>query len=241
MNAVLVAAPAAAAVALLLPGSPRLARPATERPGAAAGSASGDWLRRYRLLWVALAAVAAYAFVGGTLALLAAPAAAVATWVVIERAEPPARRQARESARRDLPHVVGLLGDALRAGQAPPEALGVVAAALPGPAADTLAGVAPRLGLGIDPQTVYADLGADPALGPLGRALARAHRTGAPITATVDRLADDLARAARAEVEDRARAVGVRAAVPLGLCLLPSFLLLGIVPVVAGLFTGMTL
>jgi len=29
--------------------------------------------------------------------------------------------------------------------------------------------------------------------------------------------------------------VGVRAAVPLGLCLLPAFLLIGIVPVVAGL------
>jgi hypothetical protein len=40
-------------------------------------------------------------------------------------------------------------------------------------------------------------------------------------------------------VEDKARRVGVLAAVPLGLCLLPAFLLIGIVPVVAGLLTAL--
>ena len=44
---------------------------------------------------------------------------------------------------------------------------------------------------------------------------------------------------ARAEVEDAARRVGVRAALPLGLCLLPAFLLIGIVPVVAGLMEAL--
>ena len=44
---------------------------------------------------------------------------------------------------------------------------------------------------------------------------------------------------ARAEVEDRARRVGVRAAVPLGLCLLPSFVVLGIVPLAAALLADL--
>jgi hypothetical protein len=48
----------------------------------------------------------------------------------------------------------------------------------------------------------------------------------------VTRLSEDLGRLHRAEVEDLARSVGVRAAVPLGVCLLPAFLLVGIVPVV---------
>ena len=39
----------------------------------------------------------------------------------------------------------------------------------------------------------------------------------------------------------RARAVGVRAALPLGLCLLPSFLLLGIVPLVVGMLSDLDL
>jgi pilus assembly protein TadC len=61
------------------------------------------------------------------------------------------------------------------------------------------------------------------------------------VTRAVERLADELARSARAEVEDRARAVGVKAALPLGLCLLPAFLLLGIAPLVAGLLGALAL
>ena len=38
----------------------------------------------------------------------------------------------------------------------------------------------------------------------------------------------------RSEAEARARTVGVRAAAPLGLCLLPAFVLVGVVPLVAG-------
>ena len=202
-------------------------------PGAATATGCGAGVRSG---W-SWPAVAAAAFLGGPLGLVAAPVAAVATWLVIERSEPAAVRRDREVARRDLPHVVGLLADALRSGQSPADALAVVVTALPGPATARLGEVVPRLRLGLDPQAVWADLAADPALGPLGRALARAHRTGAPVVPAVERLADELSRSARAEVEDRARAVGVKAAVPLGLCLLPAFVLIGIVPVVAGLLT----
>ena len=52
---------------------------------------------------------------------------------------------------------------------------------------------------------------------------------------TVERLAESLSEDLRGEIEDRARAVGVKAALPLGLCLLPAFVLLGIVPTVAGM------
>jgi Flp pilus assembly protein TadB len=236
--AFLCVAAAGAAAALLLPGRTRW-EPATVEPARLRDP--GDWLRRWRPLWVVLAAAAAAVFVGGVVGLVAAPVAGAVTWLVVERAEPAPLRRERELARHDLPHVVGLLADALRSGQPPVEALAVVAAALPGPAAARLSGVVSRLRLGIDPAEVWADLAADPALGPLGRALARAHRTGAPVVPAVDRLAEELARAARAEVEDRARAVGVKAAVPLGLCLLPAFVLLGIVPVVAGLLSSLGL
>ena len=76
-------------------------------------------------------------------------------------------------------------------------------------------------------------------LAPLGRTLARAHATGAPVAIAIERLSDDLRARSRAEVEDRARTVGVKAAIPLGLCLLPAFLLLGIVPLAAGLLTSL--
>jgi hypothetical protein len=42
-------------------------------------------------------------------------------------------------------------------------------------------------------------------------------------------------------VEERARSVGVKAAVPLGLCLLPAFVLVGVVPLVVSLLTSLDL
>ena len=149
---------------------------------------------------------------------------------MIGRAEPPGVRRRREAARRDLPHVVGLLAAALRAGPAARRRArrGRRRAARSGrgPAGRVAAPAAARR----RPGRVWAELAADPELG-----AARAAPWPGPTArgargAAVERLADELARAARAEVEDRARAVGVKAALPLGLCLLPSFLLLGIVP-----------
>lgn len=231
----LTAATAALAAALAVPGRPRLragpeptAAHTEPRPGA-------GWMLRYRPLWALLAGLAGAVFTGGPVGPVAGLGAAVGTWIVIGRAEPPAVRRLREQAAADLPHVVGLLASALRSGAATGEAVRVVGAALPGPAADRLAPVAARLALGADPVQVWEQLAHDDALGPLGRALARAQVTGAPVVRSVERLADELAASARAETEDRARAVGVKAALPLGLCLLPAFVLIGIVPLVAGL------
>ena len=81
----------------------------------------------------------------------------------------------------------------------------------------------------------------DPQLAPLGRALVRAGRSGASVTHEVVRLGDELARRSRAAVEERARGVGVKAAVPLGLCLLPSFVLIGVVPLVVSLLATLDL
>jgi Flp pilus assembly protein TadB len=187
-----------------------------------------------------LAGAGAALFVGGPAAPVAGVAGAATGWWWLGRSEPASRRRHREQVVRDLPHVVHLMGAALASGSAPAEAVRLVGDALPGPAADRLRPVAEQLALGADPTRVWGNLGEDESLAPLGRTLARAHQTGAPVVAAVARLADELAREARAGIEDRARTVGVKAALPLGLCLLPSFLLLGIVPLVAGLVSGLT-
>lgn len=226
---------AAVAAALLLPPRPTL-------PGARSPSddaPSPGWLHRHRLLWSGLAGTGALVLVGGPAGPPAALVAAVTAWTVIGRAEPPDVRRRREAVRRDLPHVVDLFAATLRGGAAPADGIALVCAALPGPAADRLAGVAARLALGLDPGQVWSALADDPHLGRLGRTLARAHSSGAPVVAAVERLADDLARSARAETEERARAVGVKAALPLGLCLLPAFVLIGIVPLVVALLASL--
>jgi len=228
------------AVGLALPARPSC--PVLGRPGTGpAGPAVEGWLHRHRRWWTALSGVGATVVVGGPAGLVAGVVAATAVWVVIGRAETPQVRRRREAVRRDLPHVVGLLAAGLHHGSSVPDAVDLVCDALPGPAADRLTGAVARLRLGTPAGEVWSGVAGDPELAPLGRALARAHDAGTPVVGAVDSLAAELSSRARAEVEDRARTVGVKAALPLGLCLLPAFLLVGIVPLVAGLAASLGL
>jgi len=235
MTGLVAALGAALAIALLVP--PRHRIPSTDSGPLVDTPSDAGWLIRHRLLWSVLAGAGASTFIGGRVGLVGALVVAVVAWTFIGRAEPADVRRRREQVRHDLPAVVTLVAAALRSGAAPGDAVTLVARALPGHAADRLATVSSRLRLGADPAMVWSDLAADAELAPLGRTMARAHATGAPVVVAIERLAEDLARSARGAVEDRARAVGVKAAVPLGLCLLPAFVLIGIVPLVAGLMT----
>ncbi|WP_370289038.1 type II secretion system F family protein [Nocardioides sp.] len=236
--------------ALLLGAAMLLSGPAP-RPLGSAGRGAPDHgsaeeieaglLRRWRWAWAVLAGVGAGLVLGGALALPVGVAVAALVARAAGRLEPAGVRAQREAARRDLPSLVTLLAAALRAGASPLEAVELVCRALPGPATRRLDSLALRLRLGADPAVVWAELAQDDALAPLGRTLARAHRSGAPVVTAIERLGIDLARRARAEVEDRARTVGVRAAVPLGVCLLPAFVLLGIVPLAVSLAAGLAL
>lgn len=228
---------AAGAAGLVLPARQRLVG---SRADVASSPASG-WMLRLRLLWSLLAGLGAATFVQGRAGPVVGVVAGVAAWVLIGRTEQPEARRAREDVRRELPHLVDLFAATLRAGAAPGDGLAVVCAALPGAAADRLGSISARLALGIDPVQVWESLGGDPDLAPLGRTLGRAQATGASVVLSVERLADELSGRARADVEERAKAVGVKAALPLGLCLLPAFILIGIVPVVAGLLGTLAL
>lgn len=169
--------------------------------------------------------------VGMVLGALAVPVAR--RW--LSRLEPSAARRRRERLERDLPLLVDLLSACLRAGQAPGSALAAVSASLePGPLRAETSTVVARLRLGGDPLTTWRALGSHPQLGPLGRTVARALDGGASVADAMSDLAQELRRTRRADVQARARSVGARAAAPLGLCLLPAFVLVGIVPVVAG-------
>jgi len=233
-------AAAAALLAVLLAVPPRSRWPSgpplgpetgADIPAPAARSRTPAW----RALLAGLAGCGAALLLGGPLGLVAGPVAAAAAWVALDRSESRAARDARVSAERDLPHVVDLLAATLRSGAAPAAALGTVCAACPGAAADRLDLVLARLRVGVPVGEVWRVLSHDDVLAPLGHTLARAEESGSSVADAIERLADDLEREALAAVEDRARAVGVKAAVPLGLCLLPAFILMGIVPTVAGL------
>jgi Flp pilus assembly protein TadB len=228
---VLVVLLVAGAVAIGLPPVSRLPRrdgPSRRRDERAA-------LDRWRLPLAVLSGVGVGAFLGGTLGVVGGVLAAMLAWRLLGRVESPGAVRRREALARDLPGAVDLLVAAFASGVAPGPALGLVADALDGPVADELGALHRRLDLGADPAAVWGELATHPQLGPLGRALARAHDTGASVTTAGARLAQELRESAHAEVESRARSVSTRAAAPLGICFLPAFVLLGIVPLVAGL------
>jgi len=227
-----------AAVALAVPSPRRWPRPP---PAGTPRSEGLGRLERWRVLWSVLAGLGAWAFVSGPWGSVAAVVTSAGVWTWIGRTEPSHVRRRREAAARELPSLVHLLVTALEAGADPAVALRLVCDALPGPAADLLAPVPSRLALGVPVAVAWRPVLDDTALAPLGRAMVRASRSGASVTHEMARLAAELDQRSRAGVEERARAVGVKAAVPLGLCLLPSFLLIGVVPLVAGLLRSLSL
>lgn len=233
MSPLVPAALTATAAALLLARPRQRLEVRGTRPAERAVAPEAAFVARHRRPLAALAAAGGVTLVGGVTGWLTGLGLAIGVWWAAGRAEAPGVRREREEVRRDLPHVVQLLGIALAAGAAPAGALDQVALALPGRATEALRLARSRLALGVPAAEVWDELARQPGLEPLGRALVRAESSGARIAETVRRLGDDLAREARLEVEDRARTVGIRAAVPLGVCLLPAFLLVGIVPVVA--------
>ena len=193
-----------------------------------------DLLGRHRVVVSLLAGAAPVLLLGGAAGLVAAAVATVVVHRALGAREPASVRRRREAVARSLPHVVDLLAVTLASGASPSAALSAVAAAAEGPVAEDLRAAEHSLRLGRDPVRVWREVARRPGLATLGRSMSRAVESGASVSEALHRLADDLHASARLDAESKARAVGVRAAAPLGLCLLPAFVLVGVVPLVAG-------
>ena len=131
-----------------------------------------------------------------------------------------------------------LLAACLRSGLPVPIAVRAVAQHMPSPAAAELSTIADRLALGADPHAAWEV----PETSPVHK-LARAARRSAHSGASLATVAQSVAAEVRAGALDLVAARGQRAGVlitgPLGLCFLPAFLALGVVPVVIGLASGL--
>jgi Flp pilus assembly protein TadB len=211
------------------------------RPETAAPKPAGK--RDARLRWAAgaLAGFVCVSLVGGPVGWAVGALVTVGCVRILGRLEPRAVRLRRARILAELPMAIDLLAACLRGGGAWHESVEAVADAIGDPLGSELARVAARIRLGADPAEEWLGLTNEPILAPLGRAAARAATGGAPVAATLARLARDQRRTARAAASARARTAGVRAVAPLGLCFLPAFVLLGIVPAVAGIAANVLL
>jgi pilus assembly protein TadC len=201
---------------------PVAARPEEEpRPGSP--------LRR-RLL-AGGAGLAAGLLVGGLLGVVAAATVAVLGERWLRRNGAPADDGPAVS--RALPGACDLLAVCLSAGVPVNAALAAVGAAVPAPLGALLSRVAALGRLGAEPRRAWADVPAE--LGALGRVLIRAGESGAAAVPALRALAADARATARAGAEEAVRRAGVRVLAPLGLCFLPGFVCLGVVPMVLGI------
>ncbi|MEU4820532.1 type II secretion system F family protein [Actinomadura sp. NPDC023710] len=179
----------------------------------------------------ALCAVTLGGLAGGVIGVLVA----AAVWLSFSRLGNGERRRRRARLIADLPVAVDLLAACLRGGAPWHEAVDAVADAVGGPLGEELRGVSVQIRLGADPAEAWPVLAEEPMLAPLARAAVRAASTGAALAPSLSRLARDQRRVARSAAAARARAAGIRALAPLGLCFLPAFVLLGVVPAIAGI------
>lgn len=108
------------------------------------------------------------------------------------------------------------------------------AAAAPGTAA-ALGRVADLLALGADTTDAWDALGEQPGLDAIARMARRSADSGASLAADAENLAETFRRGAADEAVAAAEKAGVAIAGPLGVCFLPAFVCLGLVPVIVGL------
>ncbi|MGH3321880.1 MAG: type II secretion system F family protein [Streptosporangiaceae bacterium] len=190
--------------------------------------------RRGRQVSAALTGLASGLLVGGVSGVLLGAVVGLLLHRVLRRLEPAAVVRRREAVARDTPVAVDLMAACLLAGATLPHAATSVADALGGPVGDALHGVVSTVRLGADPATAWLSLLDEPTLAPLARVMSRAVRSGAPLAETMARFADDQRARRRHAAAVGAQRAGIRAVAPLGLCFLPAFVLLSIVPFVVG-------
>ncbi len=136
-----------------------------------------------------------------------------------------------------LASSLDLFAACLSSGMAVAGAARATAPHAPRALAHALDHAADLLGLGADPATAWSPSGppTDDCVAALCRLARRSATSGTALAQAVAELADQ----SRVDAADASRAAGERASVlvagPLGVCYLPAFVCLGVIPVVAGL------
>ncbi|MDM7854467.1 type II secretion system F family protein [Cellulomonas alba] len=137
----------------------------------------------------------------------------------------------------DVVLVLDLLDVAVASGVALPRALTVVGAAIGGRHGRALAAAGGALLVGASWRTAWA--GAPAELAAVAETLAPSWTAGAAPGPALRACAEQRRRGRRAQLRSAAGALGVRLVLPLGLCFLPAFLLVGLVPMMVGLARGL--
>jgi len=225
----------AAAVALAFPFPPvrRLSGPSAAAPQSNRIAESGT----LRVLASVAVGLAVGVFLGGWFGAVATVVVAVGSFRVLRHLGDRGRDEGEEQLAAQAADVADMIGACVASGAGLERATVQVAQAVSAPASEVLARAAGQLALGANANRAWSELLQHDATAPIARAIVRSLDSGAPMADALTWCAGELRDIRRARVEAMAQAVAVKAVGPLGLCFLPAFLLIGVVPIVAGLVT----
>jgi len=147
--------------------------------------------------------------------------------------EPSSMRRRRQQLVMDSPQALELLSACLAAGMPLRSATAAVVASFEGPVAEDLGAVLNLINLGVSDVEAWRTLRSHPQLGQAAVDLARSVESGTMMVQALGHHAREARTRQRASMEVAAKAVGVRSVLPLMVCFLPAFMLLGVVPTVA--------
>jgi Flp pilus assembly protein TadB len=154
-------------------------------------------------------------------------------------------RRARSGAVLAYPDFVDMLVLSIKSGCSPRQALEALLSVAPDAARPGIATTLQRADIGLRFAEAVTALQDPPPVGlgtiaqPLVDALALADRYGTPLPPILDRLADEARAQRRRNADAAARRLPIQLSFPLVGCTLPSFVLLTVVPLMAGTFSSL--
>lgn len=224
-----------------------LARPTTQRLAGGESRRQPTWWAgvpgapplRVRIAVGSVVALASVVMVEGRLGWgVGLTAGLAATWW-LGRLEGRARQRERARLAAQQPVVLELLAAALAAGLPPRAAARGVAEVVAEPSAGLLRQVVHQVEVGCDEADAWRAVASDArwaaVWGAPARDLARSVRSGSGVVESLCWQAAMARERRRSEVEKVARTIGVKSVLPLMCCYLPAFVLVGVVPIIAGL------
>jgi pilus assembly protein TadC len=162
-----------------------------------------------------------------------------AAWTRLKSVPTTASQRREQQMVAALPGVCDLLAVCLEAGLPLRAAVASLAELIDGPAKPVLVKLAARVRLGVEESQAWAEQADVPGWHQLADEVSRGVASGLALTTMLRSLGESARLAAQADAQQRARGVGVRSVLPLMLCFLPAFILLGIVPIIASVIAGL--
>lgn len=189
------------------------------------------WFRR---LVAAAALLAGMALLGPALGLISGGAVAA----VVTLMTPGLSAVALDGA--DIALVADLVASCLAAGTLLPDAVAAAGMGAGGAIEELCQVVVASLRAGAQPEQAWDGWLADPRLAPIARTAVRTAHSGAATADELRRTAARLRVQRRSGLQRRVQQASIWVVVPLGLCFLPAFVLVAVVPLVAGLLPSLS-